>query len=105
MDVVASLLEGFLWITIAGSDHLASLKEREAANETLLRASRTTARMKTAPNKSPLMNKLLPFLLRGSVDGGRIGSWISCVSFSKGKHKDIKAVSYTHLTLPTKRIV
>jgi len=73
-DVISSLLEGFLGITTGGGVHLASLKEREAANEILLPALGTVARMKTAHKRSPPMNKFLLLLYRGSVNSDRTGS-------------------------------
>ena len=50
-DVVASLLEGLLGITLAGGDRLTSLEELEAAYETQLPASETATRVKIAPSR------------------------------------------------------
>ena len=58
----------------AVGDCLAFLKEWEATDVTKLRASGIATRIKTAPDRSPLMNKPFPFLLRESVNGGRKGS-------------------------------
>ena len=66
-----------------GSVHLASSEKREAANEIWPPISGTAARMKTVPKRSSLMNKSLLFLYRGSVDSGRTGSEISCISFQE----------------------
>jgi len=48
-DVVASLLESFSGITVAGGVRSASLEEWEAADEVQPPALGTAARMKTAP--------------------------------------------------------
>ena len=70
-DIVVSLLEGFLGIIKAGGVRLASLKEQEAADEILLSTSGTIARMKTAPERSPSMNKSLLLLYRWFVNSAR----------------------------------
>jgi len=80
---VASLLEGFSGIAVAGGVRVASLEERKAAYEIRLPASEIATRMKIAPERSPPTNESLLFLYKGSVSGGRTGSRISCISFQK----------------------
>ena len=62
---------------------LASLEEQEVADELRLPVLGTAARMKTAPERSPSMNKSLLLLYQGSVNDGRTGTQISCISFQK----------------------
>ena len=59
-DVVVLLLKGFSRITIGGGVRLASLEERESADDIRLPSPGTAARMKTALERSPSMNKSLP---------------------------------------------
>ena len=95
-EVIASLLDDFLGIVVACSVSVASLEEREAAEEVRPPASGTAARMKTAPERSLPMNKSLLFLHRESVSGGRIGSRIFCI-FSRSKHRDVKKIHIFYL--------
>ena len=82
-DVVASILEHFSEITVASSVRLASFEVWEATDEIRLPASRTAIRMKIAPERFSLMNKSLLFLYRRSVNDGRTGFCISCISFQE----------------------
>ena len=66
-------------MAVEGGVRPASLEEREAVDEAQLLASGTAARMKTTPERSPLMNKSLSFLYRESVNGDRTKSQIFCI--------------------------
>ena len=82
-NIAASLLEAFSEIAMAVGVRLDSLEEQEAADKVQPPASGTAARMETAPERFPLINKSLLFLHLGSVHGGRTGSQIFCISFQE----------------------
>ena len=68
-DITASFLEGFSGITVVYGVRLASSEKRGAATKEIQpSASGTAARMKSAPERSPLMNKSLLFQYWWYVD-------------------------------------
>ena len=77
-------------MAVEGGVRPASLEEREAVDEAQPLASGTAARMKTVPERSPLMNKSLLFMHWGSVDGGRRQVLGSPVFYSRSKHRDVE---------------